>query len=106
MESPAVQFFNENLPNVSVIGDKRGQFEMHWRGNDGKPSVSHPNLNDLHASLLRRMSIAYSDNSAFPCFGGLDLSSKTGISLTLLCGEGVDYGPPILIENATFVIPL
>ncbi|PKI76310.1 uncharacterized protein LOC116207044 [Punica granatum] len=79
MDGPAAQFFNESLPNVSVIRDDRdGQFEMQWKENDANPSFSNANLYDLHASLLRRMSIAYSDcSTAFPYFGGLELSSKT-----------------------------
>lgn len=81
MESPAVHFFSKSLPNVSVIrDDQEGHLEMRWKENDGKESLAHADMKDLHASLLRRMSTAHSDCSAFPYFGGLDFSSKTGIS--------------------------
>lgn len=84
MDSPAAQFFNENLPNMSVIReDREGQLEMCWKENDGKLSLGHADVN-LHNSLLRRMSTAYSDGStAFPYFGGLEFSGKTDSSLTL-----------------------
>ncbi|KAJ8754984.1 hypothetical protein K2173_015496 [Erythroxylum novogranatense] len=55
LQTPALQFFKENLPNVSVVKvDDSGLFELQW--NDKKYSLSINNVadgTDLHASLYR-----------------------------------------------------
>ncbi|KAK4759497.1 hypothetical protein SAY87_022628 [Trapa incisa] len=47
MDSLAAQFFDENLPNVSVIREDQGQLEMQWKENDDRLSLGHAGLNDL-----------------------------------------------------------
>ncbi|XP_012075194.1 uncharacterized protein LOC105636518 isoform X2 [Jatropha curcas] len=70
LQTPALQFFKENLPNLSIMrnGDN-GQFEVQWNNKDDNLSMSQaPDGRDFHASLLHRLSIAYP-------LGGFELSS-------------------------------
>lgn len=81
VKSPVLQFFKEHLPNLSLTKDiKTGQFELEWKGRDGNLLVNHDNDKDIHAALLRHMSIAFPNCSAvLPSFGGCETSSKSGL---------------------------
>ncbi|KAK6154787.1 hypothetical protein DH2020_009035 [Rehmannia glutinosa] len=75
LQVPVLQFFKENLPNLS-IGEtgKDGQCEVKWRH-----ELNHADERTLHASLLQRLSIAYPDYSAgIPSLaGGFEFSNKS-----------------------------
>lgn len=76
LQTPVLQYFAENFPNLSVVrnGENR-QAEVQWKTE--ADNVSEDNRRELHASLLRRLSMAYSDYStAIPSLGGFDFSSK------------------------------
>lgn len=75
LQTPVLQFFKENLPNLSII--KNGEnFEVQWNEKDDNLSMSQaPGGRDFHASLLHRLSIAYSDCSVIPSLHGFELSS-------------------------------
>ncbi|KAJ9177662.1 hypothetical protein P3X46_012855 [Hevea brasiliensis] len=84
LQTPVLHFFKENLPNLSIIKNgKNAQFEVQWNDKDDNLSMSEaPGGRDLHASLLHRLSIAYSDCSVIPSLGGIELSSDAvGTSL-------------------------
>lgn len=78
LQTPVLQFFKENLPNLSII--KNGEnFEVQWNEKDDNLSMSQaPGGRDFHASLLHRLSIAYSDCSVIPSLHGFELSSDAG----------------------------
>ncbi|XWS29475.1 hypothetical protein CRYUN_Cryun24cG0032200 [Craigia yunnanensis] len=77
-QTPALQFFNENLPNLSVVRNaENGQFEVQWKHDDGNISIHNADGRDIDASLLHRMSIAYANCPGIPSFSGFELSTKT-----------------------------
>ncbi|KAF2284119.1 hypothetical protein GH714_019216 [Hevea brasiliensis] len=92
LQTPVLQFFKENLPNLSIIKNgENAQFEVQWNDKDDNLSMSEaPGGRDLHASLLHRLSIAYSDCSVIPSLGGIELSSDAGngeVFLSFFCAN-------------------
>ena len=85
MQTSVLQFFADNFPNLSVVRDgENRQAEVQWKTEED--NVSEDNRRELHASLLRRLSMAYSDYSAaIPSLGGFDFSSKTGTRRLWFC---------------------
>ncbi|RWR83407.1 tetratricopeptide repeat protein 7A [Cinnamomum micranthum f. kanehirae] len=78
LKIPAVQFFKENLPNMSVIFNEDGEYELEWnakcrdiRGNDDAER-------NMHATIPHRSSIAYPSDyvAAMPNISGFEFSSK------------------------------
>ncbi|KAJ7945348.1 Translation initiation factor [Quillaja saponaria] len=69
LQTPALQFFEQSLPNLSVISDTENkQFEVQWSDKDADLSI---------ASLLHRLSMAYPDcSAAMPPLSGFQFSSK------------------------------
>ncbi|KAK6133540.1 hypothetical protein DH2020_032669 [Rehmannia glutinosa] len=88
LQVPVLQFFKENLPNLS-IGEtgKDGQCEVKWRH-----ELNHADERTLHASLLHRLSIAYPDYSAgiTSLAGGFEFSNKSGIRKCFVFEEPSD----------------
>ena len=78
-----LQFFVENFPNLSLVrSGKNGQAELQWNTKEGE--VYMDDRRDVHASLLRRLSIAYSDYSApVASLEGFEFSSKAGMEKLL-----------------------
>ncbi|XP_042519717.1 uncharacterized protein LOC122093433 [Macadamia integrifolia] len=78
LQTPILQFFKENLPNLSLVrNNKDGQFEVEWKDKDGNLFMSHTDERNLHASILQRMSMSYPDFAGvIPNFGGFEFSSK------------------------------
>ncbi|KAL0310611.1 UNVERIFIED_CONTAM: hypothetical protein Sangu_2355800 [Sesamum angustifolium] len=85
LQVPVLQFFKENLPNLSIAEmAKDGQYEVKWKDRDANVSLNHADERTLHASLLRRLSIAYPDYSAgIHSLGGFEFSNKSGIRILL-----------------------
>lgn len=77
LQVPVLQFFSENLPNLSLeMTGKDGQYEVRSNERD----VDHADERTLHAALLRRLSLAYPDFSAgMPSLGGFEFSNQSGI---------------------------
>lgn len=80
--TPLMQYFKENFQNLSIVRNgENGQMEVQWIDKDGNVSMN--DGMDLHETLLRRLSIAYSGcSAAIPSLGGFEFSSKAGM-LTL-----------------------
>lgn len=80
LQTPVLQFFKENLPNLSIVTNgENGQFEVKWNDKDDNLSMNQAaNGRDVHTSLLHRLSLAYPDYSAIPSLGGFELSSDAG----------------------------
>ncbi|KAF7142316.1 hypothetical protein RHSIM_Rhsim05G0180000 [Rhododendron simsii] len=74
---PVLQFFRENLPDLSVVKNgKDGQYEVQWKDKDGTMPMNRADGIDIQACLLRQMSAAYPDcSTAFPSSGGFEFSS-------------------------------
>lgn len=87
LQAPALQFFEENFPTLSVIKNgENGQVDVQCNIKDGNASLN--DGKDLCASLLPRLSQAYSDcSAAVHPFGGFEFSSKAGNSEFLVCEE-------------------
>ncbi|KAG6773597.1 hypothetical protein POTOM_020887 [Populus tomentosa] len=79
LNTPALQFFKENLPNLSIErNEENGEFHVKW--NDNVDDLS--DGANINASLLRRLSLAYPSCSANLSVGRFGLSSdavKTSI---------------------------
>ncbi|KAL9393616.1 hypothetical protein Peur_012901 [Populus x canadensis] len=79
LNTPALQFFKENLPNLSIErNEENGEFLVKW--NDNVDDLS--DGANINASLLRRLSLAYPSCSANLSVGRFGLSSdavKTSI---------------------------
>ncbi|XP_020223771.1 uncharacterized protein LOC109805900 [Cajanus cajan] len=66
LQKPLFQVLEETLPNLSVVNDERnGKVEVKWREKE--------TCNDVHASLLQRLSIA-----SIPRFTGFEYSTNAG----------------------------
>ncbi|XP_062098365.1 uncharacterized protein LOC133804216 isoform X2 [Humulus lupulus] len=97
LQTPVLQFFAENFSNLSVVrnGQNRGA-EVQWKTEED--NVSDDNRRELHASLLRRLSMAYSDYSAaIPSLGGFDFSRKT-VKTRHFAGEDLQIRDFVLEE--------
>lgn len=81
LQTPVQQFFQDNYPNLAVVRNGRdGKYEVQWKEKDGNLNMNQADRGNIHASLLRRISMAYPDCSAtMPFLGSCGFSSKTGI---------------------------
>ncbi|XP_057797622.1 uncharacterized protein LOC131013525 isoform X2 [Salvia miltiorrhiza] len=79
LQVPVLQFFRENLPNLSLEkAEKDGQYEVKWKQKDVDATLDHADERTLHAALLRRLSLAYPDFSAgIPSLGGFEFSNQS-----------------------------
>ena len=86
LQTPTMQFFKENLPNLSVAGTEGNrQFEVQWNDKESKVSMNHADERDIHSSLLRQLSMVYPDCPAtVASLGGFEFSSKAGINKFLI----------------------
>lgn len=77
MQTPVLQFFEENLPNLTVLRDeKKGKYEVRWKNEDGNFYMDNADGKDVHASLLHRMSVGYPHHFGVPSLSGYGFSSK------------------------------
>lgn len=95
-QTPVTQFFNENLPNLSIYKNEvNGEFEVQCKSDDGNPLMNHFDGAGIHASLLRRLSMAYPHCSGVPSFGGFELSSSKTVNTSFLDADNLqikDFG--------------
>ncbi|OVA04298.1 hypothetical protein BVC80_1395g4 [Macleaya cordata] len=80
LQTPVLQFFKENMPNLAVkTSEKDGQCEVRWKDEDGNISNTHADERNMHASLLNRMFMAYPHPAAAtPGISGFGFSSEAG----------------------------
>ncbi|KAJ4715615.1 Translation initiation factor [Melia azedarach] len=98
LQTPVLQFFKENLPNLSVVrNEENGQLDVQWKDNDGNLSTDNTDGRDLHASLLHRMSLAYPYCFALRSFNGYELSSKA-VKTSLLGADNLQIRDFVLEE--------
>ncbi|XVE86702.1 hypothetical protein DITRI_Ditri18aG0055200 [Diplodiscus trichospermus] len=77
LQTPALQIFNENLPNLSLVRNaENGQFEVQRKREDGNFSVHNADKRGTHASFQHLMSIDYTKCHGIPSFGGLESSTE------------------------------
>ncbi|KAM3016145.1 hypothetical protein FF2_000201 [Malus domestica] len=76
LQTPLLQFFKDNYQNLSIVSNgENGQMEVQWLVKDGNVSMN--DGIDLHKTLFRRLSMAYSGcSAAIPPLGGFEFSSK------------------------------
>lgn len=76
LQTPALQFFNNNCPNISFIeNEESGQLEMKFKGG-GDGSLDG---RDIHFSLMNQRSSFYPFSSSFKPFAAAELASEGGI---------------------------
>lgn len=79
LQTPLLQFFEENLPNLSILRGEQGEIEVQWKDTEGELHNNLADGIDIHASLLHRLSIAYPNCSAgMRSLNGFEFSSKSG----------------------------
>ncbi|EPS61862.1 hypothetical protein M569_12932 [Genlisea aurea] len=78
LQTPLLQFFEENLPNLTLPD---GQHEPDWKIEEANLSLDHPAANQfMQASLLHRLSTAHpSYSAAISSFRGFKFSAKSGL---------------------------
>ncbi|XP_050378097.1 uncharacterized protein LOC126795301 [Argentina anserina] len=75
-ETPVLEFFKENFPNLSFVKtEENGNLQLQWIGDDGDVSMN--GGTDMHFSILNRFSMAH---SGCQMLGGFEFSSKAGRS--------------------------
>ncbi|XP_073055604.1 uncharacterized protein [Primulina eburnea] len=79
LQVPVLQFFKENLPNLTIAGTRKdGQYDVQWKDADGNLTLNQADEIITHASLLHRLSVAYPDlSTGIPPFGGFEFSNKS-----------------------------
>lgn len=79
LQVPQLQYFKENLPNLSIVEvGKDGQYEVQWKDNDHNLSMNRADERTIYASLLRRLSMVYRDcSAAMSSFGGFEFSNRS-----------------------------
>ncbi|XP_059643410.1 uncharacterized protein LOC132285258 [Cornus florida] len=99
LETPVLQFFEENLPNLSVLKHgKYGQHEVQWKDRDGNLTMNQADGRSIHSSLLHRMSIVYPDcSTAMPSFGGFEFSTEA-VKASLLGADNLHIKDTVLEE--------
>lgn len=76
-QTPVLQFFEENLPNVSVVRNGDEHFDLRWKDENGNLIMHNTSQKDIHASLLHCMRMAGpSCSNARESFGGYQFSGK------------------------------
>ncbi|GKV12134.1 hypothetical protein SLEP1_g23324 [Rubroshorea leprosula] len=96
-QTPVLQFFKESLPNLSVVrSEVNGEFHVQYKNEDGNLFMNHLDHVDLHASLLRRLSMAQSHCSGIPSFGGFDLSSSRAVRASFLGADNLQIKDLVL----------
>ncbi|XP_024023643.1 uncharacterized protein LOC21403011 isoform X1 [Morus notabilis] len=97
LQTPALQFLGENFPNLSVVRNgENGHADLQWNTKEGE--VDKDDRRDVHASLLHRLSVAYSDYSApITSLGGFDFSTKA-VKTRLLVADDLQIKDYILDE--------
>ncbi|CAL5374060.1 unnamed protein product [Camellia sinensis] len=98
LQTPVLQFFKENLPNLSIVKNgKDGQYAVQWRGKEGNLSMNQAGR-DMHKPLLHRISIAYPDcSTAMQSFGGIEFSRKA-VKASLLGADNLQISDFVLEE--------
>ncbi|KAK6922951.1 Borealin, C-terminal [Dillenia turbinata] len=100
LQTPLRQFFNENLPNLSLVKNDKGQYEVRWKDEYGNFCMDNIDGRNIHMSLLRRMSMAHPDcSTTVPSLGGFDFSSKGGRT-SLLGVDNLQIGNFIMEEQS------
>ncbi|KAH7520677.1 uncharacterized protein LOC107404792 [Ziziphus jujuba] len=76
LQTPILEIFGENLPNLSVLREgENKQIEVQWNSKD--QNISMNDGKEIQASLLHRLSTVYSNYSAaIPSLGGFEFSGK------------------------------
>ncbi|KAD7480159.1 hypothetical protein E3N88_03295 [Mikania micrantha] len=80
LETPLLQFFEENLPNLTISRtDKNGPIEVKWKVKDGDLSMDTANGGNMISNFLQHMSLANPEcSTAIPSLGGFDFPSRGG----------------------------
>ncbi|THG12298.1 hypothetical protein TEA_001485 [Camellia sinensis var. sinensis] len=109
LQTPVLQFFKENLPNLSIVKNgKDGQYAVQWRDKEGNLSMNQAGR-DMHKPLLHRISIAYPGcSTAMQSFGGIEFSRKA-VKASLLGADNLQISDfvcsfVISVAAATFVL--
>lgn len=80
LQTPVLQFFEENLPNLTVSrAEKDGRIVVKRKDKDGDLSMNTADGGNAISSFLQHMSMAYPDcSTAMPSIGGFEFSSRAG----------------------------
>ncbi|KAK1409392.1 hypothetical protein QVD17_35918 [Tagetes erecta] len=80
LQTPLLQFFEEKLPNLTVLRtEKNGPIEVKWKDKGGDVSMTTADEGNMFPYFLQHMSLANPEcSSAIQSLGGFGVSSKAG----------------------------
>lgn len=99
-QTPVLQFFAKNLPNLAIVrSEKEEQYEVQWKDKDGNLSMN-TGVGNIHTSLFNRMSMGYPYcSTAMPSLGGFEFSSEA-VKASLLGTDNLQIGDFVLEEQS------
>lgn len=88
LQTPVLQFFEKNLPNLTVSRDEKdGRIVVKRKDKDGDLSMNTADGGNTISLFLQHISMAYPDcSTAMPSTGGFEFSTRTG----MLCNKGLN----------------
>ncbi|KAJ4981328.1 hypothetical protein NE237_032165 [Protea cynaroides] len=98
LQTPVLQFFKENYPNLSLVrNEKDGQFEVEWKDKDGNLSRSQTDERNINAFILQQMYMGFP--GLVPNIGGFEFPSKA-VETNLSDSENVQIPDSVLEEQS------
>lgn len=74
LQTPVLDFFKENLPNLTIArNEESGEIELKWNEKNGDSFMGNADGVDLNYSVLKRLSMGFPDLYSRQSLGGYDL---------------------------------
>lgn len=82
LHTPVLDFFKENLPDLSISrNEETGEIELKWRDENGDSFAGNENGVDMNYSILKRLSMRFTDLYSRSSLGGYDLPDNVKANL-------------------------
>lgn len=107
LETPALQFFKDNFPNLSItLNENEDLFDLEWKAKDGNVPVNDDNERNACASLPHQTSIAYPPDciTAMPDINGFNFSTQA-VKASFLGAASLQI-PDFILEETSEALKL